>query len=99
MTDYTIIRSGRRTLGLQVKDGRVIVRAPRFVPDERIRLLADGRNVLWCDFGPKLLEPDGTLAKETAHDFVHLTEKGYEIWTAALLPYLDCCLGFSGEPP
>ena len=67
--------------------------------NERIRLLADGRNVLWCDFGPKLLEPDGTLAKETAHDFVHLTEKGYEIWTAALLPYLDCCLGFSGEPP
>lgn len=88
---HAILPSGERPDDAKrLRDARV---------NERIRLLADGRNVLWCDFGPKLLEPDGTLAKETAHDFVHLTEKGYEIWTAALLPYLDCCLGFSGEPP
>ena len=34
--DYEIIRSNRRTLGLQVKDGRVIVRAPRLVTKAQI---------------------------------------------------------------
>ena len=34
--DYEIIRSNRRTLGLQVKDGRVIVRAPRIVTTRQI---------------------------------------------------------------
>ena len=33
---YEIIRSDRKTLGLQVKDGRVIVRAPRIVTIRQI---------------------------------------------------------------
>lgn len=33
---YEIIRSDRKTLGLQVKDGRVIVRAPRRVTQQQI---------------------------------------------------------------
>ena len=37
MTDFEIIRSDRRTLALQVKDGRVIVRAPRRMPETQIR--------------------------------------------------------------
>lgn len=34
--DYELIRSDRKTLGLQVKDGRVIVRAPRIVTLQQI---------------------------------------------------------------
>ena len=34
--NYELIRSDRKTLGLQVKDGRVIVRAPRRVTKEQI---------------------------------------------------------------
>ena len=34
--NYEIIRSNRKTLGLQVKDGRVIVRAPRIVTLKQI---------------------------------------------------------------
>ena len=34
--NYEIIRSSRKTLGLQVKDGRVIVRAPRIVTMRQI---------------------------------------------------------------
>ena len=34
--DYELIRSDRKTLGLQVKDGRVIVRAPRRVTLQQI---------------------------------------------------------------
>lgn len=36
MIQYELIRSDRKTLGLQVKDGRVIVRAPRRVPQSEI---------------------------------------------------------------
>ena len=36
MIAYEIIRSNRRTIGLQVRDGRVIVRAPRLVTKAQI---------------------------------------------------------------
>ena len=37
MTEIEVRRSDRRTLALQVKDGRVIVLAPRRTPEARIR--------------------------------------------------------------
>ncbi len=37
MTEYTVIRSERRTLALQIKNGELIVRAPRRVSDGQIR--------------------------------------------------------------
>ncbi len=64
-----------------------------------IARIADGRRVLWCDFGPKLLAPDGTLTKEIAPDGLHLSAKGHEIWAAALKPYIDYALGFNTEMP
>lgn len=36
MMDYTLIRSIRKTIGLQVKDGKIIVRAPLFVAKRTI---------------------------------------------------------------
>ena len=67
--------------------------------NEQLRRLADGERVLWVNFGRELLEPDGTLTKETSPDFVHPGEKGYVIWTETLMPYLDWCLGYSDERP
>ena len=32
MREYTLIRARRKTLGLQIKDGKVIVRAPMRLP-------------------------------------------------------------------
>jgi len=52
-----------------------------------IRGIADGENVIWCDFNDRFLEPDGTATKEVFSDFCHLTEKGYRIWSDAMLPY------------
>ena len=37
MIYYTVVRSDRQTLAVQVKDGEVIVRAPRRVKDKRIK--------------------------------------------------------------
>ncbi len=34
--DYKIIRSSRKTMALQIKDGEILVRAPEWVPDARI---------------------------------------------------------------
>ncbi len=34
--DYTVIRTSRKTLVMQIKDGKVIVRAPEWLPDSYI---------------------------------------------------------------
>jgi len=62
-----------------------------------IRKFADGKQVLWCDFNAKLLTADGTLEKSMASDLLHPGKAGYEIWAAALKPYLDYALGRTAE--
>lgn len=57
-----------------------------------VQKLADGDRVRYLDIGPKLLEKDGTLAKTTAFDYLHLTRKGYGIWADALTPVLALML-------
>jgi lysophospholipase L1-like esterase len=44
----------------------------------------DGKNVKYLDIGGKFLEADGSLSKEIMPDFLHLSQKGYEIWAAAI---------------
>jgi lysophospholipase L1-like esterase len=36
------------------------------------------------DIGPKFLGAGGTLAREIMPDLLHPSEKGYEIWAAAV---------------
>lgn len=55
--------------------------------------LADGAHVVVRDFGPLLLEPDGTIAKETMRDFLHPTPAGYERLSQAVAPLLEPVLG------
>jgi len=44
----------------------------------------DGRTVKVLDLGEKFLKPDGTLPPDVMPDFLHLSEKGYQIWADAL---------------
>ncbi len=46
--------------------------------------LDDGKFIRFLDIGPKFLEPDGTFSKEIMPDLLHPSEKGYEIWAAAI---------------
>ena len=46
--------------------------------------IAKIEGVRFLDIGPKFLQPDGTLTKEIMPDFLHLSEKGYQIWADAL---------------
>ena len=50
---------------------------------------ADGKKVIFTDFGDKFLTPDGVLSKEIMPDFLHPSAKGYQIWADAIQPIID----------
>jgi lysophospholipase L1-like esterase len=43
-----------------------------------------GKSVKYLDIGGKFLQPDGTISLEIMHNYLHLTEKGYQIWADAV---------------
>ena len=45
-----------------------------------------GKTVTYLDIGAKFLNEDKTISKEIMPDFLHLSEKGYQIWADAVLP-------------
>ncbi|HTZ21609.1 MAG TPA: GDSL-type esterase/lipase family protein [Opitutaceae bacterium] len=49
-----------------------------------IAKLHDGKNVFYLDIGAKLLDADGQIPPDIMSDKLHPTEKGYEIWAAAV---------------
>lgn len=52
-----------------------------------IKDCADGKNVFWLDMNPKFPPIDGDW-KSVCPDGTHPVEPGYEIWAAALEPFL-----------
>ena len=61
--------------------------------NKTIAKLDDGKTVRFLDLGPKFLDKEGQLPKETMPDFLHLSPKGYEIWAESMLPLLKEMLG------
>ncbi len=53
-----------------------------------IQNFTDGENVIWVDINDKLMNPDGTIDDEMMPDKLHPRKKGYEIWSAAIMPYV-----------
>jgi lysophospholipase L1-like esterase len=64
-----------------------------------ISQFADGKNVIYIDFGDKFLEPDGTISANTMSDFLHPTAKGYQIWADAIQPIIDKYFPTSSPTP
>ena len=54
--------------------------------NQQIAKLDDGKHVFYLDIGPKFTQPDGSLSKDIMPDFLHLSEKGYEIWAQSIEP-------------
>jgi lysophospholipase L1-like esterase len=50
---------------------------------------ADGKTILYLDFGDKFLQPDGSITKDIMPDFLHPSAKGYQIWADAIQPVID----------
>ncbi|MBV8880644.1 MAG: GDSL family lipase [Planctomycetaceae bacterium] len=61
--------------------------------NEQIAKLDDRKHVRFLDIGAKLSNPDGSLSKEILPDFLHLSEKGYQIWADAMAPLLKEMMG------
>jgi lysophospholipase L1-like esterase len=61
--------------------------------NDQIATLDDKKNIRYLDLGAKLSNPDGSLAKEIMPDFLHLSEKGYQIWADAMDPLLKQLMG------
>jgi lysophospholipase L1-like esterase len=43
-----------------------------------------GKTLKFLDIGEKFLQADGSITKEIMPDFLHLSEKGYQIWAEAI---------------
>jgi lysophospholipase L1-like esterase len=43
-----------------------------------------GGNIEYVDIWDKYLDAEGTISKDTMHDFLHLAPGGYDIWAAAI---------------
>jgi len=52
-----------------------------------------GKMVKYLDIGDKFLAADGMLTKDIMPDFLHLSEKGYQIWADAVKGPLEELLG------
>jgi len=61
--------------------------------NDQIVKLDDKKTVRFLDIGAKLSNPDGALSKDVMNDFLHLTEKGYQIWADAMAPLLKEMMG------
>ena len=64
-------------------------RAKIAATNEIIKDFADNKTVFYEDLGPKFLTPTGILERDIMADFLHPTEKGYQIWADAIRPYLE----------
>jgi len=61
--------------------------------NEKIAKLADGKIVRYLDIGGTFLTENGELSKDIMPDYLHLSEKGYQIWADAIKDALKNMLG------
>jgi lysophospholipase L1-like esterase len=61
--------------------------------NEQIATLDDKKTVRYLDLGSKFTNADGSLSKEIMPDFLHLSEKGYQIWAEGMDPLLKQLMG------
>jgi len=54
---------------------------------------ADGKTVQYMDISKTFLQEDGTLTREIMPDLLHLSEKGYDMWAAAIEPTVKELMG------
>jgi len=78
-------------------DPKSRVQAVRTQVNALIPSLADGKDVILCDFNVRLEDKDGTALKKAFADTLHLSEEGYRIWSDAVLPVIRRCVKGEGK--
>jgi len=54
--------------------------------NKMVATLDDGKQVVYRNYGQAFLQADGSISKEVMPDFLHLSPKGYQMWSDAMLP-------------
>ncbi len=54
--------------------------------NQTIAKLGDNKTIFFKDYGPLLVQKDGSISPEIMADFLHPTAKGYQIWADAMTP-------------
>jgi lysophospholipase L1-like esterase len=81
-------------LGIFPRGATFSVQRGRIVQvNQALAKLADGKMIEYMDIGSRLIESDGTISGNIMPDYLHLSERGYEIWAEAMEPKLDELLG------
>jgi lysophospholipase L1-like esterase len=62
--------------------------------------LTDGETVMHLDMNSRFLNADGSLIPELFYrDFVHLSDKGYQVWWETMEPVVSAVLGVAAVSP
>ena len=72
--------------GEQPTDG---LRAKVKAVNKIVSTFADGKNVIFIDWGEKMLTPEGLYTKPMTGDFLHPQLPGYQIWIDSIQPVID----------
>ena len=54
-----------------------------------IKTFADGKNIVYLNINQAFLDDNGSLPVSVMPDLLHPNEKGYQIWTDAMMPTLN----------
>ncbi len=74
------------------KDKTDALRKVNDVVNLEIQKFCNGKDIVWCDFTEQLMTLDGELPKGWFGDYLHPSGTAYEIWHAALHPYIEYAL-------
>jgi lysophospholipase L1-like esterase len=55
----------------------------------KLDIFAKENNITLVDIGSNMLAPDGNFLPGMMLDYVHPTDKGYQIWANAIKPYIS----------
>ena len=64
--------------------------------NEQLARLADGKTIRFVNINDRLTDDNGDLLPGVSRDGLHLEEKGYDAWAAALKPIFTELLGPPG---
>lgn len=57
-----------------------------------IAKLGNNKTIVFKDYGPLLLQKNGSISPDVMADFLHPTPKGYQIWADAMTPDIQSLL-------
>jgi lysophospholipase L1-like esterase len=66
--------------------------------NQRLARLEGRHSITYLDIGQAFVSSDGTISKDVMYDFLHPSEKGYQLWAAAMSGTLDRLLQSQASP-